>query len=40
VIDAHALALSGLWAVSAKYQVPEGFNPALGYDVMEMTVAR
>ena len=26
--------------VSAKYQVPEGFNPALGYDVMEMAVAR
>jgi cyclase len=26
--------------VSAKYQVPGGFNPALGYDVMEMAVAR
>jgi len=26
--------------VEAKYQVPEGFNPALGYDVTEMAVAR
>jgi len=26
--------------LSAKYQVPEGFNSALGYDVMEMAVAR
>jgi cyclase len=26
--------------VEAKYQVPKGFNPALGYDVMEMAVAR
>jgi cyclase len=26
--------------VSAKYQVPGGFNSALGYDVMEMVVAR
>jgi cyclase len=25
--------------VKASYQVPEGFNPALGYDVMEMTVS-
>ena len=26
--------------VEARYQVPKGFNPALGYDVMEMAVAR
>lgn len=25
--------------VSASYQVPEGFNPALGYDIVEVTVA-
>jgi cyclase len=25
--------------VKASYRVPEGFNPALGYDVMEMTVS-
>jgi cyclase len=25
--------------VKASYQVPEGFNPALGYDVMEMSVS-
>ena len=24
--------------VSASYQVPEGFNPALGYDIVEVTV--
>jgi len=32
--------LSAGMKVEAKYQVPKGFNPALGYDVMEMAVAR
>ena len=32
--------LSAGMKVEARYQVPKGFNPALGYDVMEMAVAR
>jgi hypothetical protein len=24
--------------VTASFQIPEGFNPALGYDIVEVTV--